>query len=149
MSPRPAEQASARRLYHQLQLAASHLKGAADRRCQEAVGISASKAGALFAIQARPGSTQRILASDLGVRESAVKTMIDRLEQLDLVERRASDTDARAWCVFVSNRGADALLLARRELDGLNRALGQILGDDVDRVADFLAALIDFDFDRV
>lgn len=147
MTPGPAQRASERRLYHQVQIAASHLKSAADRRCHAAVGISASKAGALFAIQQQPGSTQRTLASVLCVRESAVKTMIDRLEQLDLVERRVNETDFRAWRVFATKKGGDTLAKARHELDIINRELGQILGGDVDRLSDALSAVIAFDFD--
>jgi MarR family transcriptional regulator, organic hydroperoxide resistance regulator len=144
----PAQRASERRLYHQLQLAASHLKSAADRRCHAVVGISASKAGALFAIEQQPGSTQRTLAAVLGVRESAVKTMIDRLEQLGLVERRVNDADSRAWSVFATKQGGDTLAKARRELNTLNRALGRTLGNDVDTLSDALSAVIAIDFDH-
>jgi DNA-binding MarR family transcriptional regulator len=137
--------AEGRRIYFRLQVAAARVKTLADRRCRAAVGVSAAQAGALFAIASEPGASQRRIADALAQRESAVKTMVDRLAAAGFVERRPSATDARVWEVHLTEAGRTALDRIKRELRSLNGELEAALGGEVDRFADALEALVALD----
>lgn len=131
--------AASRRLYFRLQRTASRLRAVADVRCREAAGVSAAQAGALLVIASEEGSSQRRIAELLEQRETAVTTMIDRLEERGLVERRLSGTDGRAWAVHLTDAGRRAVSAIHTELRELNRSLDEALGPRVDAFADALS----------
>ncbi|RFU42593.1 MarR family transcriptional regulator [Actinomadura logoneensis] len=117
------------RLFFLLQRAAHRLRLAADRRCLAAAGITTAQLGALFAIQDRPGRTQRDLAHTLGLRESAVTSLVGRLTAAELIVREPHPDEHRAVVLRLSPAGEAALRAAQPTIDAFNAELRAILGD--------------------
>ncbi|MBA9002959.1 MarR family winged helix-turn-helix transcriptional regulator [Thermomonospora cellulosilytica] len=117
------------RLYFLLQRAAHQLRLAADRRCLAAAGITTAQLGALFAVHDHPGITQQQLARTLGLRESAVTSLVTRLAAADLVTRRPHPNEHRATALHLTDHGVAALDAARPEIDRFNAELRARLGD--------------------
>jgi DNA-binding MarR family transcriptional regulator len=122
--------ASDQRVLHLLQLAAHRVRTHGDRSGIAVAGVTMAQAGALFAIHSKPGATQRELARMLKQGESAVTAMVTRLLEAKLVERRTSAVDERAWSLFLTPKGAKALLELRKLLNEMNARLTDALGED-------------------
>lgn len=133
------------RLYHLLQTAAHRLKTRADRDSQGVAGISAAQAAVMFVIQREGGATQRRVAEQLKLNESAVTAMVGRLMEAGLVDRAPSATDGRAWTVSLTATGTAALETFRVSLDAMNAEITAALGGEeaVVRFADGLRALLE------
>ncbi|MFC4908814.1 MarR family winged helix-turn-helix transcriptional regulator [Actinomadura gamaensis] len=117
------------RLYFLLQRAAHRLRIAADRRCLAAAGVTTAQLGALFAVQDRPGLTQRDLARTLGLRESAVTALVTRLTAAGLIVREPHPEEHRAVVLRLAPAGEAALRAAQPTIDDFNGELRAILGD--------------------
>lgn len=133
------------RLYHLLQTAAHRLKTRADRDSQGAAGVTAAQAAVMFVIQREGGTTQRRVAEQLKLNESAVTAMVGRLMEAGYVDRRPSLTDGRAWTVSVTPGGAAALETFRVNLDAMNAEITAALGGEAEvaRFAEGLRALLE------
>lgn len=114
-------------LYHPLQLAAARLRAQADAMGIAAAGVSGAQAGALLAIAARPGATQRAVAQALGQGESAFTTMVARLVAAELVRRQRDAQDPRAWALNLTPQGEVALVKIKKSLQTLNQLIAQAL----------------------
>lgn len=68
-------------------------------------GLSPSLFSALILVERNPGLQQSRLGEALGVARSGAMTMVDRLERLGLVERRADARDRRAYGLFLTAAG--------------------------------------------
>lgn len=128
------------RLYHLLQTAAHRLKTRADRDSQGVAGLSAAQAAVMLVIAREGATTQKTVARQLMLNESAVTGMVGRLMDLGLVSRAPSATDGRAWTVTLTPAGQAALDRFRARLDVLNRDLTTALGG-AEEVARFAAGL--------
>lgn len=133
------------RLYHLLQTAAHRLKTRADRDSQGVAGVSAAQAAVMFVIQREGGATQRRVAEQLKLNESAVTAMVGRLMDAGLVDRAPSATDGRAWTVSLTPAGTAALETFRVSLDAMNAEITAALGGEeaVVRFAEGLRALLE------
>lgn len=81
-------------------------------------GITGPQWRALLLIQHNPGINQGNLAALLEVEAITAGRMIDRLEKLGLVERRADPSDRRAWRLHLTDE-APVVLDALRERAGV------------------------------
>jgi DNA-binding MarR family transcriptional regulator len=76
------------------------------------------------------GSTQVVLAEMMDVEPITLGRMIDRLQEADMVERRADPADRRAWRIHLTAKGdaclndlrPTALALFEDAVNGLSRA---------------------------
>jgi DNA-binding MarR family transcriptional regulator len=92
--------------------------------------LSMSEAKALFYVSRQEGLRQVDLASLLEVQPIAAARLIDRLESLDLLERRPAPDDRRAYLLYLLPRAhpvlerfeADAADIRQIATKGLNRA---------------------------
>ena len=135
------------RVLHLLQLAAHRVRTGVDRDGIAIAGVTMAQAGALFVIHAKPGATQREIAQALRQRESAVTSMIGRLLEARLVERKSSKADDRAWSLFLTPKGSKALLELRKVLHRINARLTDALGEDgVQQLANSLRIIADMEF---
>lgn len=77
------------------------LRKAFDRR---AVGLGVTRAQwkVLFRLTRKPGLRQTELADMLDIEPITLSRIVDRLEEAELVERRADPTDRRAWRLHVT-----------------------------------------------
>lgn len=98
----------------------------------------------MFVIARDSGSTQRRIAEQLKLNESAVTGMIGRLTAAGFVSRAPSATDGRAWMVALTPVGETALERFRGNLDLLNAELTTALGGETEvaQFADKLEAIL-------
>ena len=136
--------AGKRRAYFQLQTVAQRLRTTADRLFAEEAGITTAQAAALMLIENHAGCRQSLIAAQLGQRESAVTAMVGRLEAAGFIERRASQSDGRAWELWPTESGTDALRRLEAALATVNGYIDEAIGvDEVDGVVDALQRLSD------
>ncbi|MGO9357473.1 MAG: MarR family winged helix-turn-helix transcriptional regulator [Xanthobacteraceae bacterium] len=134
--------ASKARIYHRLQLAAHRIHKSADRAVLEAAAITTAQAALLAVVAASDAATQRGVADQLGLNESAVTAMVGRLLKLGLLERERDDTDARAWRLCVSGEGRAALKRIEKPFRQINQAIEAVLEpEEIARLADYLARI--------
>lgn len=133
------------RLYHLLQTAAHRLKTRADRDSQGVAGVTAAQAAVMFVIARERATTQRRVAEQLKLNESAVTGMVGRLMEAGFVARAPSPTDGRAWTVTLTPAGETALDRFRVNLDALNADITAALGGEAEvaRFADGLRAILE------
>lgn len=69
------------------------------------LGVTPPDIGLLRMIATRPGRSQQSLAADLGVVPSRVVTLVDKIEEKGLVERRRNPADRRNYALYLSEAG--------------------------------------------
>ena len=127
------------RLYYLINRAQHHLRKLVDRVSLQRVGVSSAQVGALFLIAQRPGCSQADIASELGQDESAITTMLKRMERSELIERRRNPNDGRSNLVYLTWRGEKTLRSVRGLLADFNKQLTQgFSADEVDIVLRFI-----------
>lgn len=137
------------RLYFLLQRAAHQLRTSADQRCLSAAGITTAQLGALFAVRDQPGTTQQQLAHTLGLRESAVTTLVVRLTRAGLVTKRPHPHEHRAVVLELTDNGEAALRAAQPEVERFNQEVRALLGEEeFTRTTAALRMLVDWDDGR-
>ncbi len=132
------------RVFHRLQLAAHRVRKAADRKVAGAIDLTTSQAGVLSVLSGAEGFTQKEIALELGLNESAVTAMVNRLLRLGYVSRQRSTADARAWVILISPEGRDALRKAGRPFASINKTIESVLTErEVENLADYLSRISD------
>src|SRR5262245_8426678 len=79
-----------------------------DERARE-IGVTRPQWQVLTVLRRHEGINQGNLADMLEVEPVTAGRMIDRLEEAQLVQRRADPSDRRAWLLYLTPRGADLL----------------------------------------
>lgn len=144
MSSRDRSPAAQRRAYFHLQIGAQRLRTTADRLFVEEAGITTAQAAVLMLVADHAGCSQSLIANSLGQRESAVTAMIGRLQAAELVERRPSRRDGRAWELWPTDSGAAALRRLEAALSTVNGYLDKAFGESgADEFVDTLQRLTD------
>jgi len=134
--------ASKTRLYHRLQLAAHRLQKSADRATMAAADITTAQAAVLLLIATDKAVTQRDVARQLGLNESAMTAMVRRLIDMGLLERMRDEDDARAWRLRPSDDGRAALKRIQPPFERINRTIESVLSpDEITQLADCLTRL--------
>lgn len=102
-------------------------------RSVEPYGITLAQAFVLFTLLQNDGCTLTEIANKSDIENSSMTSLVDRLENVKLVERRADATNRRIMRVFITEEGRQ---LGYNLLDtGIkyNNDLQQSLGDDLFR----------------
>ncbi|HZR75370.1 MarR family winged helix-turn-helix transcriptional regulator [Bradyrhizobium sp.] len=134
----PKSPASKSRLYHRLQLAAHRVQKSADRALIVAAEITTAQA-AVLTLVARGAVSQREVAMQLGLNESALTAMAQRLLGMGLLERVRDEADARAWQLRLSGDGRAALKRIDQPFKGINQTIEAALTpDEIAQLADYL-----------
>lgn len=94
------------------------LRKAFDRR---AVGLGVTRAQwkVLFRLDRLPGLRQIELADMLDIEPITLSRIVDRLEESELVERRADPSDRRAWRLHVTARAQPLIAKLRAIADDM------------------------------
>ena len=130
--------ASKSRLYHRLQLAAHRLQKSADRAVLAAAEITTAQAAVLMLV-AGGAVSQREVATQLGLNESAVTAMARRLLGMGLLERVRDEDDARAWQLRLSDDGRTALKRIELPFRRINQTIETVLSpEEITHFADYL-----------
>jgi DNA-binding MarR family transcriptional regulator len=69
------------------------------------------------------GITQRELARRCGSDANTITAMLNRLQRLELIERRTHATDGRAWCVALTDTGRQLQARLEKHSSALHRRL--------------------------
>jgi MarR family transcriptional regulator, organic hydroperoxide resistance regulator len=138
--------ASKSRIYHKLQLAAHRVQKAADRALLAAAGITTAQSAVLHvvAIETRAGGsvTQREVARQLGINESAMTAMVTRLTSMGLLDREHDAADTRAWNLQLTARGRAARKGIEQPFGRVNHAIDNALTvEEIERLADQLVRI--------
>jgi len=121
--------ASSVRIYHRLQITAHELKKVADRAVSD-FGVTTAQLAVMALIDAEGQATQREVASELGVNESAVTAMVRRLHALGFVARSHDEADARVRRLELTEEGRDMLAAAGTPFARINAAIDAVLSED-------------------
>jgi DNA-binding MarR family transcriptional regulator len=115
------------------------LRKAFDRR---AVGLGVTRAQwkVLFRLDRHPGLRQIELADMLDIEPITLSRIVDRLEESELVERRADPSDRRAWRLHVT-AGAQPLIAKLRAIanDMIAEAFAGIDPQDIEITREVLS----------
>jgi len=103
-------------------------------------GISPALFSALTLVERNPGLQQGHLGEALGVARSGAMSMVDRLEGLGLVERRAAPHDRRAYGLHITSRGLEAMGDLRKRLALHRRRITRSLSQE--EVKQLMALLV-------
>ncbi len=134
--------ASKLRIYHRLQLAAHRVQKAADRVVLEASGVTTAQAAVLSVVAAERDATQRSVARQLGLNESAVTAMVGRLMSMNLLERIRDEEDARTWRLRLTAEGRAGLKRIETAFRRINDRIESVLdGTELERLADYLGRI--------
>ena len=91
----------------------SRLRRVVVDRALKPLGVTRSQWWLLAFLSRRDGMTQTALAADLDLSKVAIGGLVDRVEALGFVERRADRSDGRARRVFLSKSGARMVSVIR------------------------------------
>lgn len=126
-----------------LNSSARFLNSAFERRISEAgLGLTPGEARALLTVAAIDGSKQADIASRIGLEPMTVCTYLDRLQSLDLVERRPNPDDRRSKCIYLTQTSELLLVAVRLEVDSLiGQATEGFSENDLSKFHDLLATV--------
>jgi len=132
------------KIYFLLQRAAHLLKKNADRLLVAETGITTTQAAVLGILENNRVLPQKEIARQLQQRESAVTTMIVRLQNADLVTKSKNKQDARAFDIQITPKGIKSANAARTAFSVINQQLDQLMNyKQASGLADHLAAIIE------
>lgn len=117
------------RLFHKLTVTAHQLQKLADKRISAATPITTAQAAVLSALNNNEAKTQSEIASLLGLNESAITAMMERLRRAGFTMRKRSDSDGRVWELRVTDAGVRALQQTVAPFADINRILDHALSE--------------------
>ena len=112
-----------------------------DARARE-IGVTRVQWQVLSVLSRHEGVNQGGLAELLDVEAITLCRMVDRLQEADLVERRANPADRRAWCLYLTDRAHIlldelrplALTMMEEAMTGLSEAEQQQLHQSLETI---------------
>jgi DNA-binding MarR family transcriptional regulator len=67
--------------------------------------VSAGQTPLLYLLSQKEGRNQAELAKAMGVKPSSLTSMLNRMEKVGLLKRCVSDTDQRAYNIYLTDKG--------------------------------------------
>ncbi len=118
------------------------MQRAVDAQVTARAGVTVAQAGVLAIVKQAGQISQREVAGQLGLNESAVTAMVTRLLSLGLVARGHDPTDARAWVLTLTEQGLGQLSKVQPIIRQVNARIEAVLSaDDIALMADALERL--------
>jgi len=128
-----------KRLFFMMTLAQGRLYKYADKHCEAELAVSVAQSAALFYVLANEGCLLRELAATLGLNNSAITGLSNRMEKNGLVEKRACEHDGRASRIFLTDLGRQKLKASKPLLKRLNDEISEGFSDEeLDTITRFL-----------
>lgn len=111
-----------------------------DQALIASAGITTAQAAVLVIIAMGKEVSQRHVAEQLGLNESAITAMVSRLLALDLLSRERHPDDARAYRLKLTKQGEAALKKGEKAFAETNRRLDTVLSEEeLAQLADYLS----------
>jgi DNA-binding MarR family transcriptional regulator len=132
-----------RRLYYKLNQAQHLLSKRVDAELAGALGIKTAQLGAVFFLLEHDGCMLKEISAGLGLNNSAITTLVVRMEKAGLLTRESCSVDGRSYRIHLTNKaksiGQKAIPVAKE----LNSMLAQGFSDEeIDIVIRFLDSII-------
>jgi len=111
-------------------------------RTLKPLGVTRSQYSVIAFLSRRDGMTQTALAADLDMTKVAVGGLLERMEAVGLVERRADESDARVRRVYLTRKGTRMTQKIRELADPIEQLMLAPLADaDLSAAIQSLAAI--------
>ncbi len=111
----------------------------AERISEEKLGASITQMAAVMLIKNSPGCMQKDVVNGLGLKKSAVTSLLARIESNGLIKRIVSDEDGRAVTLYTTAAGTKKAKQALPLIDDLNHRLTEGFNDtEIAVIARFL-----------
>lgn len=104
-------------------------------------GITPVQYGVLQALWEHDGLSAAELCSRLVIDSATVTGVVDRLEKLELLERRPDPTDRRINRLFLTRKGHGRRASLQAVMDAVNDEIARTFGADAPRLWKFLRRL--------
>ena len=132
------------RVFHLLHLSYKAIFRAADRVLMSRYGISAAQNAMLLYLLKHEGATMGQVAVALGLKNAATSGLVDRMEKKDLLERRPSASDGRAYELYLLKYGRDIAEQSKSVIRASNERMLEGFSDDERAlIAGFLEKIIE------
>jgi len=89
-----------------------------DQQVRE-IGVTGPQARLLLTLNRRPGENQGFYAEQLEVEPITLCRMVDRLEEVSMVERRPDPRDRRAWQLHLTGKSQKVVEKLQQRVDSL------------------------------
>lgn len=120
----------------------SRLRRVVVDRALKPLGVTRSQWWLLAFLSRRDGMTQTALAADLDLSKVAIGGLVDRVEALGFVERRADKSDGRARRVYLTKSGARMVSVIRENVQQVElEIVGGLTDAEMGQAATTLAKL--------
>lgn len=138
-----------RRLYYKLNLAHHLLSKRVDSELASSLGIKTAQLGAVFFLLTNDGCMLKELSVGLGLNNSAITTLVVRMEEAGLLNRVSCAIDGRSYRLYLTKKaksiGQKAIPLTKE----LNERLVQGFNDEeIDTVIRFLDSITSISADE-
>jgi DNA-binding MarR family transcriptional regulator len=106
--------------------------------------VTPSQAGLLFILDKQDGISMGEAGAALDLGPAGISGLVDRMDALRLIERRADREDGRAWRVWLMPKGRSAAARAKVAAAEVNAALADGFSSaEIDVVARWLTSIQD------
>nr|WP_070958751.1 MarR family transcriptional regulator [Hyphomonas sp. Mor2] len=120
------------------------LQKLADQRIAQVAPITTAQAAVLSALKNEEANSQRGIARALGLNESAITAMMNRLIKAGYIERTKSQTDGRIWQLTITEAGNGILAETVAPFSTINAILERALSDqELEQFANYLERIQD------
>jgi DNA-binding MarR family transcriptional regulator len=109
---------------------------------RENIKVTPAQAGILFLLTGKDGRTMSELSQILSIDNSTITGLVDRLEKMGLVRRKASPNDRRTSHVHVNPEGIEEMNKAKRIVGKVNQEIKN--GFTVEEIESFKKILRSF-----
>lgn len=128
-----------KRLFFLMNMAQRNMFNHAEKVCEQKLGATITQMAAVMFVGNNPGCMQKDVVTGLGLKKSAVTSLLTRIETNGLIRRVVSEDDARVVNLFTTAEGQDKAQKALPLIAELNQQLTEDFSDDeVEVIARFL-----------
>ena len=108
----------------------------------QASGVTASQSGLLFILGQRDGVLMGEAGAALDLGPPGISGLVDRMTAANLIKRRADPDDGRAWRLWLTPAGREAMAQSKAGLVEVNARLTDGFTDaEIDIVARWLTSM--------
>ncbi len=128
-----------RRLFFKISRVQKILFKYIEKEVGDKFGITPVQIGVLFFLQKNNGCLLKDISRELGQNNSAVTTLVERMEKNGLLQKQDSETDGRAFQVFSTKKGLEIAEKGLPVIGEFNsKLIDNISEAELDTIHDFL-----------
>ena len=131
-----------RRLYYKLNQAQHLLSKRVNAELAYTLGIKTAQLGAVFFLIDHDGCMLKELSAGLGLNNSAITTLVIRMEEAGLLTRESCSVDGRSYRIYLTKKAKSIGQKAIPMTKELNKRMTQgFTGKEIDTVIRFLDSI--------